>query len=149
VLAKRERPAAAHPALAEDLSRRGLRATRQRLALLELLRASTGHPTVLDLHRALRRRQRNVSQKTVYEILNSFVREGLAACVTDGGEPYRYEARTTPHYHARCRVCGHLYDLPARADGQIRGLTNVPEGFRIEAISVTLRGICLRCHDEV
>ena len=77
------------------------------------------------------------------------MREGLAACVTDGGEPYRYEARTAPHYHARCRVCGHLFDLPARADSQIRGLADVPEGFRVEAIGVTLRGVCLRCHDEV
>jgi Fur family peroxide stress response transcriptional regulator len=145
----RVRPAAAEPLLAEDLSRRGLRATRQRLALLRLLRDAEGHPTALDLHRILRREQRSVSLKTVYEVLNSFVREGLAACVTDGGEPYRYEARIAPHYHARCRVCGRLFDLPAGADGQIRGLSKVPEGFAVEAISVTLRGVCLRCRDEV
>ena len=48
----------------------------------------------------LRRERGNVSKKTVYEILNSFVREGLASVVTDGGEPYRYEARTAPHRDA-------------------------------------------------
>jgi len=136
-------------ALANTLSASGLRATRQRLAVLSLLRRSHTHPTVLELHRLLCREYPNVSRKTVYDILDSFVREGLAACVTDGGEPYRYEARTAPHYHARCRICGHLYDLAARADGPIRGLTDVPEGFRVEAINVTLRGVCLRCRDEI
>jgi Fur family transcriptional regulator, peroxide stress response regulator len=135
--------------LANALSATGLRATRQRLAVLRLLRATEGHPTVLELHRLLGSEHPNLSRKTVYEILDSFVREGLAACVTDGGEPYRYEARTSPHYHARCRICGHLYDLPARADGPIRGLAAVPEGFRVDAISVTLRGVCMRCHDEI
>jgi Fe2+ or Zn2+ uptake regulation protein len=90
-----------------------------------------------------------VSKKTVYEILNAFVREGLAACVTDGGEPFRYESTTEPHYHARCRVCERIFDLPARANSQIRGLANVPEGFHVESIGVTLRGVCLRCHDDV
>lgn len=135
--------------IAQELSRRGLRATRQRIALLRLLRATPGHPTAIDLHRLMRREHGRLSKKTVYEILASFVREGLAACVTDGGEPYRYEARTHPHYHARCRICGHLFDLPSAADGPIRGLAAVPEGFRVEAINVTLRGICLRCRDEI
>ena len=88
-------------------------------------------------------------RKTVYEILNAFVREGLAACVTDGGEPFRYESMTAPHYHARCRVCGRIFDLPARANSQIRGLAELPEGFDVESIGVTLRGVCLRCRDDV
>jgi Fe2+ or Zn2+ uptake regulation protein len=136
-------------ALSEELSSRGLRTTRQRLALLRLLRAADHHPTALDLHKALRREQRRVSKKTVYEILSAFVREGLAACVTEGGEPFRYESTTEPHYHARCRICGRIFDLPARANSQIRGLAALPEGFNVESIGVTLRGVCLRCRDDV
>ncbi len=60
------------PELSQELSGRGLRATRQRIALLRLLRAAPGHPTALELHKLLRREQRSVSRKTVYEILNSF-----------------------------------------------------------------------------
>lgn len=136
-------------ALSEELSSRGLRTTRQRLALLRLLRAADHHPTALDLHKALRREQRRVSKKTVYEVLSAFVREGLAACVTEGGEPFRYESTTEPHYHARCRICGRIFDLPARANSQIRGLAALPEGFNVESIGVTLRGVCLRCRDDV
>jgi Fur family transcriptional regulator, peroxide stress response regulator len=136
-------------ALAEELSSRGLRTTRQRLALLRLLRAAESHPTAFDLHKALRREQRRVSKKTVYEILNAFVREGLAACVTEGGEPFRYESTTAPHYHARCRICQRIFDIPARANSQIRGLAAPPEGFHVESIGVTLRGVCMRCRDDV
>jgi Fe2+ or Zn2+ uptake regulation protein len=136
-------------ALAEELSGHGLRTTRQRLALLRLLRAADHHPTALELHKALRREQRRVSKKTVYEILGAFVREGLAACVTEGGEPFRYESTTEPHYHARCRICQRIFDLPARANSQIRGLAAPPEGFHVESIGVTLRGVCLRCRDDV
>jgi len=143
------KPSADAAGLAEELSRHGLRTTRQRLALLRLLRAAEHHPTAIDLHKALRREQRRVSRKTVYEILSAFVREGLASCVTDGGEPFRYEAMSDPHYHARCRICARIFDLPARANSQIRGLAEPPEGFHVETISVTLRGVCSRCHDDV
>jgi len=136
-------------ALAEELAQHGLRATRQRVALLGLLRTRAGHHTVPELHRALRRQQRNVSRKTVYEILGSFVQAGLASCVTDSSEPStQYEAETEPHYHARCRICSRLFDVPVGANGQIRGLSKVPEGFVVETIAVTLRGVCIRCRDE-
>ena len=134
--------------IATELAARGLRATRQRVALLRLLRRARSHPTAAELHRNLLEGHPNVSLKTVYDILDSLVSAGLASCVTDGGEPYRYEAQNAPHYHARCRVCGRLYDLEARSDGHLRGRTAVPDGFVIERISVTLVGRCPRCRDD-
>ena len=135
--------------VAEELSRRGLRATRQRIAALRLLRGLRSHPTSAELHARLLTEHESLSQKTVYEILDALVQAGLASRVTAIGEPYRYEARPEPHYHATCRVCGRLYDVPASADSQIRGRADLPEGFRVEKIDVTIRGVCLRCRDEV
>jgi len=134
---------------AEELARHGLRATRQRVAVLELVRAQPGHPTAADLHSSLVRTMPDLSKKTVYEILDALVTAGLAGRVTESGPPARYEGNHAPHYHARCRVCGRLYDLPAAADSQIRGRTPLPEGFRVEAIRVVLEGRCLRCADEI
>jgi Fe2+ or Zn2+ uptake regulation protein len=134
--------------IATELAGCGLRATRQRVALLRLLRRLRTHPTAAELYGKLLGQHPNVSLKTVYDILDSLVVAGLASCVTDGGEPYRYEAQNAPHYHARCRVCGRLYDLEARSDGYIRGRTELPEGFVIERISVTLVGRCPRCRDD-
>ena len=77
------------------------------------------------------------------------VQAGLASRVTAVGEPYRYEARPETHYHATCRICGRLFDVPASADPQIRGHASLPEGFQVEKIDVTIRGVCLRCRDEI
>jgi Fe2+ or Zn2+ uptake regulation protein len=135
--------------IAQELARHGLRATRQRLALLALLKRSTNHPTVAELHRKLTRSHPRVSRKTVYDILDSFVRAGMALVVTDGGEPYRYEGKTEPHYHARCRVCDRIFDLPAVANARLRGSAGLPEAFKIESIAVVFRGVCNRCSNKI
>ena len=90
------------------------------MALLRLLRKTRSHPTAAELHRGLLTQHPNVSLKTVYDILDSLVAANLAACVTDGGEPYRYEAQNAPHYHARCRACGSGYHAktPAKSSGE-------------------------------
>ena len=133
---------------AADLAAHGLRATRQRIALLQLLRRARNHPTAAVLHRRVLKQVPNVSLKTVYDALDSLVNAGLAGCVTDAGAPYHYEANPTPHYHALCRICGSLIDVPAKADGPIRGRTPLPEGFEVEGIRVTLWGRCRRCRDD-
>ena len=129
----------------EQLAQSGLRATRQRVGVLRLLQSDRGHPTALDVYRGLRARHPNVSQKTVYQILDALVEVGLAHRVTQIGAPVRYEARPGRHYHAYCRVCGRLFDVPPNADGSIRGRAELPDGFRIEGIHVTLEGCCKRC----
>jgi Fe2+ or Zn2+ uptake regulation protein len=132
-----------------ELAARGLRTTRQRIAVFELLRRTPAHPTAAEVYRQLVRRQPNLSLKTVYDALDALVGAGLASCVTDGGAPYRYEANASPHYHAQCRVCGSLVDVPASADGHIRGRTHLPEGFEVDEIRVTLVGRCPGCRDEI
>jgi Fe2+ or Zn2+ uptake regulation protein len=131
--------------LTSELAQQGLRATRQRVALLRLLRQSRHHPTVVELHELLRQEQRRVSRKTVYEILDSFVRAGLASCPGEGGTPSRYEANREPHDHARCRKCGQLFDLPAGRVRRTPATRRALDGFRVESVSVVLRGVCRRC----
>jgi len=79
----------ANEEVAEGLSRHGLRDTRQRVSALRLLRRLKSHPTSAELHARLRPEHENMSQKTVYEILDALVRAGLASRVTAVGEPYR------------------------------------------------------------
>lgn len=98
-------------------------------ASLRRLRRLKSHLTSAELHARLLPEHENLSQKTVYEILDACVQAGLASRLTAVGEPYRYEARREPHYHATCRVCGRLYDVPASADSQIRGRAHLPGGF--------------------
>lgn len=141
-MATRPRP---RESFAEQLARSGLRATRQRVAVLLLLDAERGHPSATDVHARLVEKQPNLSQKTVYEILDTLVDAGLARRVTQITGPARYEARLERHDHAWCRVCGRIFDVPARADRKIREQAELPNGFRLESVQVTLEGRCARC----
>lgn len=142
-------PASASERSGELLAGRGLRATRQRVAILALLLETPGHPSALDVHRRLAPEHPTLSQKTVYEVLDVLERAGLVSRVTHVGGPTRFEAAGERHYHAHCRHCGRLFDVPATAAGAIRGRSALPEGFRVEQIHVTLEGRCLRCADEI
>jgi Fe2+ or Zn2+ uptake regulation protein len=132
-------------AAADLLSARGLRATRQRVAVLRTLVADEGHPTALALHERLATHQKGLSPKTVYEILDALVEAGIARRVTEVPGPPRYEVEPGPHYHAHCRRCGELFDIPARADTAIRRRVSLPRGFTLEGIHVSLEGRCARC----
>jgi Fe2+ or Zn2+ uptake regulation protein len=134
---------------ARALARRGLRATRQRIAILALLRRDRGHPSALEIHCRLLRRHPTLSLKTVYEVLGALVRVDLASEVTHAGAPARFEAQREPHHHARCRECGRLFDVPPSVAPPIRGRAALPGGFRVEAIRLTLEGRCLRCRDDI
>ena len=136
--------------IAEELSAHGLRATRQRVAALRLLRRLKSHPTSAELHARLLPEYGSLSLKTVYEILHALTEAGLASRVTAAGEPYRYEARQEPHDHASCRVCGRMYDVPsAQGKSRTRGRMRLPRGFRVERVDVTIQGVCGRCRDPL
>lgn len=124
------------------LAEHGLRATRQRVAVFRMLAEERGHPTALEVHRRLLRRHPHLSQKTVYEILDALVEAGIAARISEGVGPSRYEIPLAPHDHARCRACGRLFDVPAAT---LRGRTGVPRGFRVEQVRVTIEGLCAGC----
>jgi Fe2+ or Zn2+ uptake regulation protein len=127
------------------LAETGLRATRQRVDVLRVLHEEGGHWTALQLHERLRRAHAGLSQKTVYAILDALVAAGLAGRVSRGDGPACYEAHLDRHYHAHCRACGRLFDVPASADGLIRVRTPLPRGFRTEQIHVVIEGRCARC----
>ena len=137
-------------ALAEELASHGLRATRQRVALLRLLRAKEGHHTAAELHRELGRMLRDVSRKTVYEILGSFVQIGLASCVSDSSEPSsQYEARDRRRTIMPAVACAAACStFPPRPTDRSVDAPGSPRASSSRQIAVTLRGVCLRCREE-
>ena len=97
--------------LRDRLTKAGLRATRQRLLILERVVVAKGHPTAEQVHRQVLTYDATVSLGTVYKALDSFVTLGLCKRVlTAEGACRRYDADCTTHHHLYCSNTQEIID---------------------------------------
>ena len=122
------------------LSSAGLRPTRQRLALAELLVGDgrNRHVTAEGLFEAAGRAGVSVSLATVYNTLRSFTEEGLLAEITVDGTRSYFDTRTDEHAHFFWEDTGDLTDAPRDAVAFAR-VPAPPEGAEISRIDVVVR----------
>jgi Fur family transcriptional regulator, stress-responsive regulator len=131
----------------EDLLRsRGLRVTRPRLAVLEILATSRGHFDVEEIAEKVRERLDSVSTQAVYDVLSALSRAGLARRIEPAGSPARFEGRVGDnHHHVVCRGCGEIADVDC-AVGDAPCLDPADgHGFQIDEAEVTFWGLCPDC----
>lgn len=128
------------PALGERLHSRGLRATSQRAAILEVFDdEDSGHLSADEVLGRARLALPEISRATVYNTLGEFVAAGLLRPVA-GGRLQVFEAAREPHEHFRCQECGALYDV--HVDG-VERLSLREDGFAVR--TVLLEGTCAAC----
>ncbi|GAA3926744.1 hypothetical protein GCM10022406_10680 [Hymenobacter algoricola] len=97
--------------LRDRLAGTGLRATRQRLVILESLLLLPGHPTAEQVHRQVRATQPLLSLGTVYKTLDSFVAAGLVRRVAAAqGAARRFDADCSAHHHLHCTATQEIID---------------------------------------
>jgi Fe2+ or Zn2+ uptake regulation protein len=130
---------------AETLRRAGLRVTRPRLAVLDVL-GEGGHLDVEEITTRVRSRLDSVSTQAVYDVLGALSRAGLARRLEPAGSPALYESRVGDnHHHVVCRSCGVIADVDC-VIGEAPCLD--PEnahGFEVYEAEVTFWGLCLDC----
>lgn len=90
---------------------KGLPVTPQKLAIFNILAASTNHPDVNFVYNKVKDEFPNISLATVYNNLNRFVQLGLATEINVPGGVSRYDARTEDHVHAIDLEKGLVYDV--------------------------------------
>ncbi|MGV9765610.1 Fur family transcriptional regulator [Micromonospora tulbaghiae] len=129
----------------ELLRSRGLRVTRPRLAVLDVLSAG-GHLEVDEITRRVRRRIDSVSTQAVYDVLGALSRAGLSRRIEPAGSPARYEARVGDnHHHVVCRGCGEIADVDCAVGSAPCLDPNVAHGFELDEAEVTFWGLCPAC----
>jgi Fur family transcriptional regulator, stress-responsive regulator len=130
---------------AEMLRSRGLRVTRQRLAVLDVL-TEGGHLEVDDITQQVRTRLDSVSTQAVYDVLGALSRAGLARRIEPAGSPALYEARVGDnHHHIVCRGCGVIEDVDCAVGEKPCLEPSSRNGFQIDEAEVTFWGLCPRC----
>jgi Fur family transcriptional regulator, iron response regulator len=121
------------------LRRAGLRPTRQRLALAELLFGNGDrHVTAEMLHEEAVKAGERVSLATVYNTLHQFEQAGLLREIAIGGQRAYFDTNTSNHNHFFLEAEGQLVDIPG-GEVRVAGLPEPPEHLRISHIDVVVR----------
>ncbi len=129
----------------ELLRSRGLRVTRPRLAVLDVL-AEGGHLEVDEITQRVRERLDSVSTQAVYDVLGALSRAGLSRRIEPAGSPARYEARVGDnHHHVVCRGCGEIADIDCAVGSAPCLDSGVAHGFQVDEAEVTFWGLCPAC----
>lgn len=132
----------------ELLRARGLRVTRPRLAVLEIL-GTGGHYEVDEIAQRCRERLDSVSTQAVYDVLSVLSRHGLARRIEPAGSPALFEARTGDnHHHVVCRGCGAVADVDCAVGPAPCLEASSTAGFTIDEAEVTYWGLCPACQSR-
>ncbi len=122
------------------LSSAGLRPTRQRMALAELLVGDGRHRhvTAESLFEAAKAKGAAVSLATVYNTLRAFCEAGVLQEITVDGSKSYFDTNTHDHPHFFWEDEGRLSDAPAD-QLQITRLPDAPDGVEIASVDVVIR----------
>ncbi|WP_119273067.1 iron response transcriptional regulator IrrA [Taklimakanibacter deserti] len=125
--------------VATKLRGAGLRPTRQRLALAEILfGAGDRHITAEQLHAEAVAARVPVSLATVYNTLNQFTEAGLLREVAIEGDRTYFDTNTSNHYHYYVEHEGRLFDIESTSLA-IKGLPEPPPGMEVGRIDIIVR----------
>lgn len=119
--------------------------TKQRQAVLQVIREAEEHLSANEVFDKARNIQPGISFATVYNSLRFLKEQGMIGEVRFGTDSARYDRTLERHDHAICNACGKLIDLdlPIPADMLKKG--ERLSKFKAESIEVVLRGLCPDC----
>ncbi|MGV8056528.1 MAG: Fur family transcriptional regulator [Smithellaceae bacterium] len=132
--------------LRSELMSLGLKATPQRMAILEFLKESKNHPAAENIHHELLNKYPGISLTTIYSTLAKLLeKQKIMELDIDPGKK-RFDACLEPHDHFYCRVCGKVYDIFHNTESwPNNSRSNNIEGHHVDEIGINLKGVCKNC----
>jgi len=129
------------------LRKAGLRATAQRIAVLDALHGTAGHLSVDTVTERVRSRLGAVSTQAVYDILDALTSKGLARRIEPAGSPALFESRVADnHHHVVCRRCRAVADIDCVVGAAPCLEASDTNGFVLDEAEITFWGLCPECH---
>jgi Fur family transcriptional regulator, ferric uptake regulator len=125
----------------------GVRATRQRTAVADLLARVDGFKSAQDLHDLLRHDGASVGLTTVYRHLQALADAGQVDVLrTDDGEAvYRRCPTVEHHHHLVCRRCGRSVEVDGPEVEVWATSVAAEHGFTDVTHTVEVFGTCAAC----
>lgn len=125
---------------ANDPKLEGLRMTRQRREVYDVLMSLRDHPTASEVYERAKSNMPGISLATVYNCLEALVDHGAVRQVHFERESSRYCPNLTAHGHFQDEQSGTVIDVPLKKGASLTDLLDLPEGVQISNIEINLTG---------
>ena len=133
----------------DSLKKRGVRMTRQRKILLELIDRSGAHLDAERLYSLAKERDPKINRVTVYRTLKMLKTGGLVDeldLMHQGGDQHYYETRQKQeHAHAICLRCGKVEEFFGEPLQRLRRQVETNLGFQVLIARTEIGGYCANC----
>lgn len=116
----------------------------QRELVYEVLAGTVTHPTAEWVWEKCRERMPSIGKATVYRNLALLVKCGRAIEVAGTFGSSHYDARTAPHNHMVCSVCGAVEDSFPSKELQL-ALEHELQDRGYSGYGLTFGGVCEKC----
>jgi len=139
----------ARDVLRDQLRRAGLRATTQRLLVLELVNEHR-HLNVDELTLAASDTGESLDLSTAYRTLEVLDEAGLVTHAhLNSGAPTYHAVDVIPHIHLVCRGCGSVGSVSVEQVEPVIGAVSAATGFLPDLRHLVLHGSCANCRESV
>lgn len=122
----------------------GLKLTRQRQAIIDVIAGTRSHPSAQDVLVSARKKAPKISLSTVYHTLDVMKRAGLIKELEFTDRDNRYEGDISDHLNLVCRGCGEIIDFPTPLPPALKDVEK-KTGFRGDCVRFDYCGYCRKC----
>ena len=128
----------------------GLRVTKQRALILEIIRRGQGHLDADEVYRRAHDKQPRISLSTVYRTLRMFKKLGLVEELHFDEAHHHYEMKPpTGHHHLVCLGCGKIVEFECPLSQKMKEDVAQQKGFEVTGIEVHMTGYCPACRQSM
>ncbi|HEX5412342.1 MAG TPA: Fur family transcriptional regulator [Terriglobia bacterium] len=132
-----------------QLREHGLRLTRQRKVIADVLQQAGEHLDAPEVLRRARKQLPGLHLATVYRALESLKKLGIIDeldLMHVNGHGHFYEARTSKdHMHFTCQQCRAVFEIQDELFERLKRQIEGRHGFTLRVARLELGGLCARC----
>jgi Fur family peroxide stress response transcriptional regulator len=134
--------------LIEVLRKKGLKATAQRIHILNTLIQSQTHPTAEEMYHKVKEEFPTISPATVYKTLQVLKQAGRVQELAFYNKKTRFDANIQPHINLVCLKCERVKDV---VDPKVKEFVqefSKKLHFKIEGQRIDFYGFCRICQEQ-
>ena len=129
----------------QGMRQHGLKLTRQRLAVIDIIAGEKSHPSAASVFAKARKKVPQISLSTVYLTLDILKRAGLIKELEFDDRDSRYEGDISNHLNLVCNGCGRIEDFKAPSPPVSSANVEKSTGFRVDSMRLEYYGYCRAC----